>query len=154
MTDRKLPEGSGVRCGDCATGERVSTNPPQYQEKDPRLQHLFRCPKQPGWKRIHEDLVHRCEQVSPKGGEAKLYPLPLPVERMALEQTAADPGNDRISAAANANQLHSLPRHEAYKRMSTLKSKNALFGEMVESFYNEIDRRNQLSNARSRARQK
>lgn len=138
MNGVRIPEGEGVRCPDCSVGARVSTDPPLYQEKDERLERLFKCPKQPGWKRIHEDMVHRCADMSPQGDEVRFYPLPPPAARMALEQKAADPENDRINAFSQANRLSKMPGTEAYLMIERIKRGSPLLGEMVEGLYDEI----------------
>lgn len=136
-----IPQGHGVRCSDCGNGQRVSSNPPQYQEGDERLSRLFSCPKKPKWQRVHEDLAHPCFGFTPAEGVAKVefYPLPGSVARLALEQAAADPGNDRIAAVATAARIYRTPRPEAYREIEKIKGSNPLFGTMVEGLYDEFD---------------
>lgn len=133
-----LPDGLGVKCLDCKSHKRISDNPPSYQEEDARLSHIFFCPKQPLFKRFHEDLVHSCAKIEPSNGNVETYPLPSSTRKFALEQAAVDPGNDRISAGAQADALAMRgDSRYAWAEIEKAKASNLLFGTMIEKFYQE-----------------
>lgn len=128
----------GVRCGDCSRAISLDENPPAYLEEDARVKKLFACPKLPQWKWVHQDLIHDCAVHSPSG-ELKKYPVTPIVERLALEQEAADPGNTILSARAVASGVFKMPLPERMQALKKAKDGNAEFGGMVETFIKELE---------------
>jgi len=142
---------SGVKCEECSLAKRVSDAPPLYMDEDERLKNFFSCPKKPKWKWFHKELVHQCADAIPTVDRA--YPLPSRDRVFMLEQAAADPRNEVISAAAMANRLFtSMPRHLAYKEIQSITESNPRFGRYVENLFEEAVTKADLSKRRAKPR--
>jgi hypothetical protein len=141
----------GVKCEECSLAKQVSDAPPLYMDEDERLKNFFSCPKKPKWKWFHKDLVHPCPDVVPTVD--RTYPLPSRERVLMLEQAAADPRNEVISASAMANRLFtSMPRHLAYKEIQSITESNPRFGRYVENLFEEIVVRSSLTKKSARPR--
>ena len=116
-----IPEGTGVKCGDCKKSTSLSKVPPSGMEGDARLAKLFACPTIPSWKWMHGDLAHSCAKHVPSEASATFYPLPSLSRKRDLEQEVVDSSNDLVSSAALGKKFHEMNPADRHKAMTAFK---------------------------------